>query len=310
MPGVPKGFLLSALTALAVLVVGCGELGSGDSHGDDSVLRIAATVEFPSQESTLTFRPGDVQFGTSVWATHSVEFEIATDDWIQHVSLYDLYVIDGSELVPAAGSEEHEYTLSDEGPFGGAFNVDIGELAEGDHPMSLSVPLSLEPQPRHADALEPRELTLAIEFVYHVWTEPADIDPGFPTLEELNAADIENAQDLNEFIACGGVMSFHHSSIDDAADALSLATTNIRDMGEMRGHGDLAVAIPVGNRENGTEHLWAIVDSNGYVVGSVERGQAIFICENKPPYYEPPNVGTPYPPCEGPDERNDLDCDA
>lgn len=277
---------------------------------DDPVLRVAASVDYPSQEPTLIFWSGDVKLGTDVWATHTVEFEIATDEWIQHVTLHDLYVIDGSELVPAEGSEKHEYTLSDEGRFGGAFDVEVGELAEGDHPMSLSVPVSLEPQPRHADALEPRELTLPVEFVYHVWTEPADVDPGFPTVEELNAAEIENTEDLNALLACGGVTTFHHRSIDDSADALSLAATQIRDAEAMGGHGELVEAIPVGSSENGAESLWAIVDSNGYVVGSVERGQAIFMCENKPPYYEPPNVGTPFPPCEGPDERNDPDCEA
>lgn len=310
MPGVPKGFLASALTTLALLVAGCGGLGGGGSPAGDSVLRVAASVDYPSQEPTLTFWSGDVEFGTDVWATHTVEFEIATDEWIQHVTLHDLYVVDGSELVPAEGSEEHEYTLSDEGPFGGAFNVEVGELAEGDHPVSLSVPLSLEPQPRHADAAEARDLRLAVELVYHVWTEPTDVDPGFPTVEELSAADIEDAEDLGELLACGGVMSFHHRSVDDAADALSLATTQIRDMDAMGGHGELVEAIPVGRNENGSESLWAIVDSNGYVVGSVEKGQAIFMCENKPPYYEPPNVGTSYPPCEGPDERNDPDCEA
>lgn len=307
----PRRFLVSALMTLAVLAAGCGGLGVGGSPaGDDSVLRVAASVDYPSQEPTLMFWSGDVEFGTDVWASHTVKFEIATDEWIQHVSLHDLYVIEGSELVPAEGSEEHEYTLSDEGPFGGAFNVEIGELAEGDHPVSLSVPLSLEPQPRHTGAAEARELTLRIELVYHVWTEPADVDPGFPTVEELNAADIEDAEDLGELLACGGVMSFHHRSVDDADDALSLATTNIRDMEAMGGHGELVEAIAVGRNEDGAESLWAIVDSNGYVVGSVEKGQAIFMCENKPPYYEPPNVGTPYPPCEGPDERNDPDCEA
>jgi hypothetical protein len=258
----------------------------------------------------LVFRPGDVEFGTDVWASHTVEFEIATDDWIQHVSLHDRYVIDGSELVPAAGAEDHEYMLSDEGPFGGAFDVDIGELAEGDHRVSLSVPLSLEPSPAVGDVLDPKDLNLTVDLVYHVWTESADIDPGFPTVEELNAADIENAQDLNEFLGCGGVMSFHHSSVNDASDALSLASSYVRDMAEMGGHEDLAEAIPVGNSEEGAEDLWAIVDSSGYLVGSVEKGQAVFMCENKPPYYEPPNVGTPYPPCEGPDERHDPDCEA
>lgn len=78
---------------------------------------------------------------------------------------------------------------------------------------------------------------------------------------------------------------------------------------EMRGHKDLVEAVPVRVSENGVGDLWAIVDSDGYVVGSVEKGQAIFMCENMPPYCQPPNVGTPYPPCQGPDEQSDPDCE-
>jgi hypothetical protein len=198
--------------------------------------------------------------------------------------------MEGSELVPAPDAENHEFSLSDQGPFGGSFQVDVPELPEGDHPVSLSIPLSLEPSPAVGDALEPRDMTLAIDLVYHVWTEPADIDPGFPTVEELETADIDNAQDLTEFLDCFGVMSFHHGSVNNASDALSLASSYIRDMVEMRGHGDLVEAVPIRSGEDGGEELWAIADSDGYVVGSVEKGQAIFMCENKPPYYTDPTV--------------------
>lgn len=273
---------------VAILVVGCGASGSDNSAGD--VLRVAATVDYGSEDSTLILRPGDVELGTELWASQTVEFEIATDDWIQHLSLHDKYEVDGSELVPASDAENQDYSLSDQGPFGGSFQVDIPELPEGDHPVSLSIPLSLEPSPAVGDALEPRDTTLAVQLVYHVWSEPAEIDPGLPTVEELKTADIDNAQELTEFLDCPGVLSFHHGSINDASGALSLASSYIRDMVEMRGHGDLVEAIPIGSGEDEGEGLWAIVDSNRYVIGSIEAGQAIFMCENKPPYYTEPTV--------------------
>lgn len=288
MRGARQGIRFGVAGGVAVLIASCGVWGTGES-GED-VLRVAATVDYVSEDSTLVFRPGDVEFGTEVWASQTVEFEIATDDWIQHLSLHDRYVVDGSELVPTPDSEKHEYSLSDQGPFGGSFQVEVPELSEGDHSVSLSIPLSLEPSPAVGDALEPREMTLAIDLVYHVWAESAEIDPGFPTVEELKTADIEDAQGLNGFLDCRGVMSFHHSSVNDASDALSLASSYIRDRLEMRGHGELVEAVPVRSGEDGAEGLWAIVDSNGYVVGTVEQGQAIFMCENKPPYYAEPTV--------------------
>lgn len=288
---------------LAGLVAACGGVRVGDV-----VLRAAVTVDYQSQDSTLVFRPGDLEFGSDVWATHPVEFEISTDDWIQHLSLYDRYVVEESELVPAQGASVHDYTLSDEGFFGGTFDVEVGELSEGNHRAELSVAISLEPPARHTDLLTPRDVTMTIDLVYHVWTESTDTDPGFPTVEELQASDIENAQDLNEFLGCSAVGSYHHGTVNDASDALSFASSFIRDMPEMKGHAELVEAVPIGDGVG--DDLWAIVDSNGYVVGSVEQGQAVFMCENKPPYYEPPNVGTPYPPCEGPDERHDPDCGA
>lgn len=285
MRGARTGIRFAAVAGMAALITGCGVLGIGQS--DESVLRVAATVDHQPQESPLVFRPGEVEFGNDVWASHKVEFEISTDDWVQHLSLHDRYVIDGSELVPAGDAETREYTLSDQEPYGGSFEVDLPELPGGDHPVSLSIPLSLEPSPAVGDALEPRDMTLTIDVVYHVWTEPANTDPEFPTVEELKAADIETRQDLGEFMSCGGgVMAFHHTPVDDASDALELASWYIRDMLEMRGHGELVEAIPVGNSQDQEETLWAIVDSNGYVVGSVEKGQTVFMCENKPPYYE------------------------
>ncbi len=174
------------------------------------------------------------------------------------------------------------------------FTVEVGELVEDEQRASLRVPISLEPSPPVQGALESKNVTLTFDLVYHLWTESDEVDPGFRTVKELEAADVEDAQDLWQFLDCGSdsytVVSYHHSKVSSASDALSLATSYIEGMPEMKGHEDLIEAISVRNSGPGAGGLWAIVDSNGSVVGSVEEGQAISMCENKLPYYTAPTV--------------------
>jgi hypothetical protein len=77
---------------------------------------------------------------------------------------------------------------------------------------------------------------------------------------------------------------FPHQSVTNSDDALDVARQYIDGMPEMAGHEELAEAIPVNGR------LWAIADSDGRVIGSVEDGQMIFVCENKPLGWTEPAV--------------------
>lgn len=106
----------------------------------------------------------------------------------------------------------------------------------------------------------------------------------FPSREELESADIESGEDLREFLGCLGVGSFHHQSVTNSHDALDIAREYTDEMPEMAGHNELAEAIPVDQR------LWAIADSDGRMVGSVEDGQMIFVCEKKPLDWTEPTV--------------------
>ncbi len=292
--GLPKALGLALLTGVAAIAASCGV-----DTGGEEIIRAATTVDYVSQETTLVFRPGTTDLDSG---TQTVEFEIATDDWIQHVSLYDTYVVTGSTLVPAPDAVLQNYTLSDEGPFGGMFQVSFGALEVGELRVELTVPVSLEPQPRHADHLRPEDTTFTIALVYLVWTEVPDADPGFPTKEELVASAISDARTFGEFLGCPAEGSFHHGSPQNAEDALRMAIDFVRDNGSMQGHKEFVEALPVATG------LWAIIDSDGYVVGSVEKDQTISICTNEPPGYTPPTVGEPFPPCEGPDEKSDPDC--
>ena len=66
--------------------------------------------------------------------------------------------------------------LSDEGSFGGDFDLELGELPEGEHRCSLAVPILLEPPPRHAGTLDPQEVTMVVDFVYHVFLAKSSLE--------------------------------------------------------------------------------------------------------------------------------------
>ena len=100
----------------------------------------------------------------------------------------------------------------------------------------------------------------------------------------MESADIESGDDLRDFLGCLGVGSFHHQTVTNSDDALDMTRQYIDGMPEMAGHIELIEAIPIGQR------LWAIADSDGQVVGSVEDQQMIFVCENKPSNYAEPSV--------------------
>lgn len=271
-----RGILLLA----AVLVLaGCG----GSRFSNELVERSAVTVEYRSSDWTLAFRPDDPVIGSDGRASNTVTFTIGTDDFIQHVSVYDRYVIEGSELVPADGAVVHDFSLSDEGPLEGSFEVDIGGLRDGAHSASLALDVSLEPKPIWADNLEPREATTEIALVYHVWDEPVDWSPGFPTIDEVQEADIEDREDLSKLLKCRGEGTFHHANVNTAAAALSLAQSFVAESTNMKRHREFVEAVPVPMDDPEVDRVWAIVDSAGHVVGTVERGQTIFICENKLP---------------------------
>ncbi|MGF1618556.1 MAG: hypothetical protein ACFCU2_12235 [Acidimicrobiia bacterium] len=163
----------SVVAGIVIAAVGCADHGSG-SEGDDDSLRATAGIEYLSHDVTLEFKSGVLEFGSDPWARHEVSVAIATDDYIQYLTLFDLYVIDGKTIAPATKAVSTEFALSDENT-GISFAIDVQPLSPGIHNFEMSIPVRLEPQPRNAGSVEPDEIVMEIEFVYDVFLETSPL---------------------------------------------------------------------------------------------------------------------------------------
>jgi hypothetical protein len=161
------------MVGIVIAVVGCADAGTG-AGGDDDPLRATVTIEYLSHDFTLEFKPGVLEFGSDPWARHEVAVQIATDGYIQHVTLHDQYLIDGGAIAQKSGSLPTEYVLSDERPTA-SFAIDVEPLSVGIHRVAMLVPIRLEPQPRNAGSVESDQIVMEIEFVYDVFIETSPL---------------------------------------------------------------------------------------------------------------------------------------
>lgn len=165
----PVGLVVASMLAVVVVVGGIALLQRGTTGSTGGILGAVVTIE-PSDVELLKFRPGPIEVGGDPWLTHTVTVDVATDAYVQTVTLADRYVVDGSNLVPAPGSVETEHIISDETtPGETSFVVEGGQLSEGEHSYTLAVPVHFEPKPEHADQFSPGDVTLEVVFSYDVF---------------------------------------------------------------------------------------------------------------------------------------------
>lgn len=114
------------------------------------------------------FRPGELSYGAEPWISHQVAVDIGTDDSVQTFVIFDRYLVEDSELVPAPGAEEREYTLWDAGS--ATFEVIVpGELEVGEHRVRLKLPVHLKASYPGATREDDGETIQTVEFVYEVF---------------------------------------------------------------------------------------------------------------------------------------------
>lgn len=152
--------------ALAVTLIACGSPDSGGTG--TGPLRATVAVDYLEGDPTIELRPERIVFGQDRWATHDVTFAIWTDDYVQHFSLHDSYVLEDGSLVPTDDTDT-DYVLSDDGPLEGSFTVHMGELSPGENRATLEFPVRLEIKPEHRGQIEPREYTFRADLVYDVY---------------------------------------------------------------------------------------------------------------------------------------------
>lgn len=163
----------SALVGITLALIGCADPGSG-SNGDDDPIRAIVSIEHDSEDFTLEFKPGLLEFGSDPWAHHDVSVSIATDEYTQHLTLHDRYVIDGGTIAPAADAPTTEFALSDQSSEA-TFAVDVQALSPGVHNFAMSIPVRLESSPRNAGSMDPEEIVVEIEFIYDVFLESSPL---------------------------------------------------------------------------------------------------------------------------------------
>lgn len=136
----------------------------------DGMLHAIVTVDYQTDDTTLEIITGPLDFKGVPWASHDVEFRIWTDGYIQDVGFYDKYRISGMDLVPTSGATLQTYRLSDRGPFGGSFQIEVPQMQEGESRISFSVPIHLSPS--RDNGLSAKDTVLTVDFVYQVfWAE-------------------------------------------------------------------------------------------------------------------------------------------
>jgi hypothetical protein len=102
--------------------------------------RATVLIENLSDDVTLEFKPGVLEFGADPWARHDVTVSIATDEYIQHVTLHDRYVIDDNSVAPASDALATEIAFSDQNA-GSTFVVDVRALSAGVHNFVMAIPV-------------------------------------------------------------------------------------------------------------------------------------------------------------------------
>jgi len=159
--------LLPLIAISGLVVAACG---NGATAGQEAELRATVDVEYLDLEATLVLRPGELRYGSEPWISHQVAVDIGTDDFVQTFVIFDRYLVEGSELVPAPGAEKREYTLWDEDPGSATFEVMVpGELEVGEHRVRLELPVHLEASYPGATRDDDRETIQTVEFVYEVF---------------------------------------------------------------------------------------------------------------------------------------------
>lgn len=166
----------------AMLMAGCGGLGR---PGNDAALRTTVEVDYLSVDTPLEFVPGALEYGLDPWASHDVELSIWTDDWVQRFAIYDRYTVDGGRLMPADGASLSELVVSDAGPFGAEFAVEVPGLDLGEHRFTLELHVHLEPAPAIGDALEAEDRVVSVDFVYDVYWADSPLDEFCATADQL-----------------------------------------------------------------------------------------------------------------------------